>query len=294
MKKQFLKKAMASALISGATILVPSMCEKTVYPNETNLKVSSKYSLEETINKSTDYRALRENKELRNITKNHKPRNVVKTYPEIVSYNNEIDTLFVPKYQTHGEKGVPKTNCSRYARFSLEDLFGLKYNYDEDVAPKKRGAWNLKYYNPIVAQSEQGFTKEELEKMVEDRVLQPGMMVLFYNPNSNYRNWKDKTGKKVDVTHVGGFIGNETSILGNKVSTNKMRIINQLEADSRPKDMSYFLDKGWKVKYILDAPKQEDSPNLVELPSNSNNHYQMGPWEEISSNFNFYLTKNKS
>lgn len=290
MKKQFLKKTIASTIISGASIIMPSMCEEKVYSNGNEQDSFLNYSLEKKIISEMNYRKLSDTKESRNITSHKKPKNVKKTHKEIVSYAGEVDTLFVPRYQTWGDKGVPMDppNCARYARFSLEDVFGLKYNYDEDVTPQKRGAWNLKYYNPIVKSSETGFTKEELEEMVEDKVLQPGMMILFYNPRSNYRNWKDKTGKKVDVTHVGGYLGND-------ISTGKMRIMNQLEEDSRPRDMDYFLDRGWKVRYILNAPNTpENNPNFVEIPKKLNEEYNSNLIKIEDYWFPTYLTGKKS
>jgi hypothetical protein len=200
------------------------------------------------------YRKLSDSKGLRDITSKKRPKSVKKVYREIVEYAGEVDTLYIPEYSS---KLVSQNMCARYSRFSSEDVFNLDYAYDKDVLPKKRGAWNLKYYNKIIASSEEGFSKEELKKLSDENVLQPGMMILLYNKKSKYRNWKDKTGKKVAITH-------STNYIGNNPSTGNLRIMNQLNKSSKPLDLNYFIDEGWLVKEILDIPEPEKKDSIEQ------------------------------
>jgi hypothetical protein len=240
MAKNLIKKILEPLLI-GAILFGNS---PTTYAPPSNIKIDVSVP----VHYSPSYRKLSDSKSLRKIRFNQRPKNIKKVYKEIVSYGGETDTLYIPEYRSWK---IPSTNCSRYSRFSSEDVFGLKYNYDEDVIPRKRGAWNLKYYNKIVKTSDKGFSEEELEKLSKDNVLQPGMMILFYNPKSNYKNWKDKTGKKVKVTH-------STTYLGNDPSNGDLKVMNQLKSNSKPIDINYLLDKGWLAKEILDAPDSDN------------------------------------
>jgi len=235
MVKNLVKKIMETALIG--TILFGNHFISYAPTYELNTKDFTAVT-------NINYRKLGDIKNSRRIFPNKKQRNVKKTYKEIVSYAGEVDTLYIPEYRFWE---VPSNMCARYSRLSSEDVFGLKYNYDKEVLPKKRGAWNLKYYNKVVKISDKGFSKEELEKLAEERTLQPGMMILLHNPKSRYRNWKDKTGKKVTVTH-------STIYIGDNVSNGNLRVMNQLISSSKPLDLDYLLNKGWIVKEILDIP----------------------------------------
>lgn len=185
----------------------------------------------------------------RSITENFKPKDVKKLHRQILSYGGETDTLWIPEYKTKGERSVPVSppNCARYARFTAEDVFGLKYKYDEDIKSRKRGAWNYRYYNKIVAHSEEGFGREELESFIRENKLQPGMLIGIYNPQSNYNQWKDKTGKKVEYTHIAIFLGLDefgVPIFANQIGRNTKIV----SADD-------FAIKNWKFKEILDVPE---------------------------------------
>jgi hypothetical protein len=152
------------------------------------------------------FRGLRDNKDLREITKDHKPRDVKKTNQTIVSYNGEIDTLYVPEYKLN--KNLGKYDCGKYSSNVAEDLFGLKYN--------RADSWDLKYSNKVVMKLDQNFEAEDLDSLVNEKILQPGMKVLCHNPKSKYnwtkkRNHRDIKGNKVDVTHDIQYIGQDAT-----------------------------------------------------------------------------------
>jgi hypothetical protein len=181
-------------------------------------------------------------KKYRSITESFKSKRAKRSHKRILSYAGETDTLWIPEYSL---KDVSPTNCARYSRFVAEDVFGLKYKYDDDVKSKYRGAWNYRYYNKVVASSEEGFNKQDLIELVKENELQPGMLMGIYNPKSNYNNWNDKTKNKVKYTHMAVFLGMDNS--------GSLIFANQLGKNTQIIDQNYFLNRNWKFKEIIDV-----------------------------------------
>lgn len=247
--KKFLNKTAAIALLNTALVVAPMMYEKKGYAGQHNQNFNEFVKIEIPAN-YFGYRRLSDNRDERKITKDKKPKYVKKTIQEIVTYAGEKDTLYVPIYQTDGERGVPTSppNCARYSRFASEDIFGLKYNYDEDVKPVKRGAWNYRHYNEGIVSMEKGFSLDSLEKLVDSRIIQPGMLVGIYNPKSKYRNGKDVKGDKRAYTHIGVFLGED--------SEGKMKIAHQWGKKTQVNTIDWFYEKGLVPKEILDVPDE--------------------------------------
>lgn len=211
-----------------------------------------KIAYESPVNYSNEDSAPVVEKLYRDITHNFKSTGARKLHDEIVSYAGKTDTLWVPEYSL---RDVAPTNCAKYVRTATKDIFDIDYNYDEDVLPRKRGAWNYRYYNKIVNSSDEGFDKDEIITQINNKDLQPGMIAGIYNPTSHYNNWKDKNGERVKYTHLAVFLGLDES--GNPI------FANQLGKKTKVVSLDYFLEKGWKVKEILDVPDKLLSQNKI-------------------------------
>jgi len=229
MKYNFLtktmKKTIASALISGATVLGPSMCEKTVYSN-----TNQEYNVQNEISNTID-RLGKSNLEKR-----------IKQQREYIfeqkSIEQNSDKIKAPHY-----KNIPPGYCARYATTASKKMFGKEYENHE--------AWNLRYKNKIVENLD---SIGELKELVINGKLEPGMIIGIYNPKSNKNKRKDLTHNKIKYSHVMVYAGinkdNELEFihqLGKKIEKINLSDIQELE------------NKGWKLIEILD-----DSENNLE------------------------------
>lgn len=242
---KIIKNAIASLLFSASLVAVPSMCEKRSYAvGDAGYGTEISYEFPKTNTEFFGYRRLSDSKNLRNITKNKIPKNVRNTIQEIVSYAGEKDTLYVPIYSLN-LRGVPPTHCSRYSRFAAEDLFNL--DYKKDSLSDGVDAWNLRYHNKIIETSD-NFSKDNLEELVSEEIIQPGMIVGFYNPKSKYKNGKDEKGKKRLYTHVGVYLG--------QGEDGEMKFAHQWGSKTQVNNLHWFYGKKLIPKEILDAPKE--------------------------------------
>lgn len=177
----------------------------------------------------------------RKISDNKKSSRAKKLHPHILSYAGETDTLYLPEYSYLGKNGVPSTNCPRYARFTAKDLFNLDYS-------KEEGAWDLRYGTKII-KSSNVFGIDSLNKFVDEKILQPGMIIGFYNPKSPYNNGRDKMRNKRRYTHVGVYLGQD--------EYNEITLAHQWGSKTRVDNIFWFYRKGLIPKEILDVKNQD-------------------------------------
>lgn len=191
MKDKFMKKTLV-ALLTSAMFVLPSVYDKSSSAgggiNSENKEVRKE------ILDFYNCRKLSDSKYTRKINKNHKPRNVRKTIKKIVSYAGETDTLYIPVYSS---KEVGPYDCGKYSSNVAEDVFNLKYN--------RNHTWNLKYFNKTT-KLDKDFKAEDLDSLVDRRILQPGMKLICHNSKSGYNSTpKDKhldiMGNEINETH---------------------------------------------------------------------------------------------
>jgi len=107
----------------------------------------------------------------------------------------EVDgkDMQVPAY---GILNLRPLRCSAYVRKAAHELFGIHYS----LSP----AWDRRYNDQLVTTLQDGQTLEQLTKQ---GVLQPGMVVSFFNPDSGYNGETDSKGQPVDCTHNALYLG---------------------------------------------------------------------------------------
>ena len=102
--------------------------------------------------------------------------------------------LHVPKYNQWF--GVKPTRCSAYARRAAKDIFNLTYS--------KANAWDRVYTDECVSEVRE---LHSLDELADEGVLNPGMIVGFYNPSSKFKEETDSRGNGVEFTHVALYLG---------------------------------------------------------------------------------------
>ena len=134
------------------------------------------------------------------------------------------EKIKAPKYK------IKNDHCSEYAVLSAKKLFNKDYNPEH--------SWNLRYYNKIISEVK---NKGELICLAEDAILRPGMIVGFDNPNSRYKNQRDRKGKKAEYTHVSLYLGTNGKDLqfahqfGKKIE--KINLDELINKDLMPKEV---------------------------------------------------------
>ncbi len=103
----------------------------------------------------------------------------------------------IPEAPIYTVSEVPSNYCSRYAKLAAKELYGI--DYPSADAWKLRDAENI---DEIKLND-----KINLETLVKDGKLKPGMLVGMYYPKSKY-NERDEV-KKAGYTHVLVYIGKD-------------------------------------------------------------------------------------
>jgi hypothetical protein len=131
-------------------------------------------------------------------------------------------------------------NCAGYAARTANMKFHKLYVHTD--------AWDLGYENRVVTQINH---PADLVDLVDHNILTPGMLVAFYNPDSWYKDNKDKKRKKVRYTHVAVYAG-----LENK-GKNRGKLMFYHQFHSTIETISYqeLLELGLKPVEIIDEKK---------------------------------------
>ncbi|MBP7708762.1 hypothetical protein KA107_03680 [Candidatus Pacearchaeota archaeon] len=147
------------------------------------------------------------------------------------TFESEAGVKAAPKYN------IPDNHCAQYARQAAKDLFGKIY--------PRADAWNMRYDSKIVARSEKGISEEKLSKLAEAGVLKPGMILGVYNPRSTYNGHTDKTGNKLEYSHVVIYTGSEngTNYIAQQLGKNQIT----------KEPLRNISVRGHKVEEILDV-----------------------------------------
>ncbi|MDP3882119.1 MAG: hypothetical protein Q8Q31_04565 [Nanoarchaeota archaeon] len=136
---------------------------------------------------------------------------------------------------TYNSFKIPPYNCSRYARMAAQDVFGVNYS--------PGNAWDLKYENDVISEVEGG----NLEKFAETRVLEPGMIVGIFNPQSKYLQEPDKNGNPRKYTHIALYLGQDPE--------GKPLLVHQYGSNIRVETYDSLRKKGLEAREIL-APRK--------------------------------------
>ena len=139
------------------------------------------------------------------------------------------ENIKIPKYRIKNE------HCSEYATLSAKKLFNKDYNFDN--------SWNLRYSNKIISKIKD---KEELISLAEDTILKPGMIVGFENPDSRYKNYRDRKGKKAEYTHTSLYLG---------TNGKDLQFAHQFGKKIEKISLTELFDKNLIPKEILDSQK---------------------------------------
>ena len=109
--------------------------------------------------------------------------------------------LYLPCYNS---ETLPKGFCARFVRLAAKDLFGLDYPVVN--------AWDLQHDAVLIANLN---GNRNLHEMSTFDLLEKGIVVGAYYPQSKANGRSDKQNIKVSYTHVLLFVGNDS--LGNPV-----------------------------------------------------------------------------
>jgi len=102
--------------------------------------------------------------------------------------------LFVPAYSL---AELPKLNCSAYVRKAAKELFNKTYSTCH--------AWDRRYFDKLMCD----VGGRDLESLVEEEILKPGMVIGTFIVGSGYRDREDCRGDGVKYTHNMLYLGRD-------------------------------------------------------------------------------------
>lgn len=119
---------------------------------------------------------------------------------------NYSDSLGIPEYDSIPELAkfkIKSLNCSKYVQLAAQEYYGPVDSFPQ------RDAWNMRYPSKIVAKFKTKDKYIEMEKLRQEGILKPGMILGVYNPNSNHNDEIDESGHKAKYTHVLLYVGKD-------------------------------------------------------------------------------------
>jgi len=139
----------------------------------------------------------------------------------------------IPEAPVYSELEVPANYCSRYARFAAKDLYDINYPADD--------AWKLRNHDSVgtIRISE----VSDLDKLVDECRLKPGMVVGMFYPKSKYNGREDV--EKAGYTHVVLYVGKDEKAQLHFVdkfgSKTRRKTLGELHRDNKlvPKEIIY-------------------------------------------------------
>lgn len=91
---------------------------------------------------------------------------------------------------------IPEMYCSQYVRLAAKKLFGKKFS--------KADAWDRRYKDILVCSVS---CNDELAQLAEQGILEEGMIIGVFNPQSMHLMRKDMTGKPIAYSHNALYLG---------------------------------------------------------------------------------------
>ena len=144
--------------------------------------------------------------------------------------NGKINQIEVPYYPL---TLVGLFECAKYVRLAAKQIFGKHF--------ARCNAWDRRYEDAVVAE----INGTALGDLQRQRILQQGMVVGFYNPESHYKNHRDIKGKPIRYSHNALFVGLS--------SRGRLLFAHQYGAETRLQDVNSILRQGLEPIEILDA-----------------------------------------
>lgn len=153
------------------------------------------------------------------------------TIPVVVRENGVNKTLAVLQYNLIK---VPPGRCAQTARLEAHDLFGKEY--------VPGNAWDRIHLDRIVRKLG---AADSLEQLASDGVLQPGMLIGFYNSQTSLADQKDMYGNPAEFTHIGTFLG--------VAPDGKALVYEQNGIARRARTSREMRNDGLEPRYLFDA-----------------------------------------
>lgn len=127
--------------------------------------------------------------------------------------------------------------CALRAREIAEEHFGKEY------APGD--AWDRPSLDTVVAKGD----NLSLDELNSEGVLQPGMLVGFYNPRSSHSQGTDMQGKPRELNHLAVHLG--------KGKNGKQLFAHQYGPEISVVTEDVFRELGYTARYVFDAKKSD-------------------------------------
>lgn len=164
--------------------------------------------------------------------------NLIENSQRVVSVDGR--SLNIPVYSL---KNLGPGKCSAYVRMAAQEVFGKEYSFSN--------GWDRKYNDRVVSELN---GNEELRNLEREGILEPGMIIGAYFPESPYLGKKDGKGNVIDYTHNLLYLG--------KTLQGELLFADQAKFRTRISTLEELTDEGIKAKHLFDA--RENKTELVD------------------------------
>jgi hypothetical protein len=156
-------------------------------------------------------------------------------FDSTVSVQADGKSFEVPMYSW---RRVRPGRCAAYARMAAEELFGKEYSYSD--------GWDRQYNDKVVSNIN---NNENLRNLERQGILEPGMMIGAYYPNSPYLGKTDSHGNEITYTHNLIYLG--------KNPEGQLIFVDQAKIRTQVRTLEDWNKVGIEARYIFDIKVQD-------------------------------------